>query len=113
MSGLSHPPAQDTLTFLRAANELWGRKQAGRPLKIGVVFGDLCGGQNTPGWLFESDGQQHEPGPGDGSNQPAVRADAVYFGGMYDMQDRARPASLSRRFPTWPFRAEPKRFCRG
>ncbi len=87
--GCRIPAAQDTLTFLRAANELWERKPGGRPLKVGIVLGDLVAEKNTAGWLYDGDRQQHDLARAMDRVNQRFGAHAVYFGGMYDMQDRA------------------------
>ena len=46
---------QDTLTLIRAARQLWQRKPAGAPLRVGVVLSDLAENRNVAAPLFEED----------------------------------------------------------
>jgi DNA polymerase-4 len=74
---------------LRVANELWSRKPPGKPLKVGIVLGDLCADKNTAGWLFDNDRQQHDLARAMDQVNQRFGTHAIYFGGMYDMQERA------------------------
>lgn len=83
------PPTQDTLTFINAANELWKRRPPGRPLKIGMVLNDLIPNRNAAASLYEDDRQrQGLSGVMDAVNR-RFGTNAVYFGGMHQMQDQA------------------------
>lgn len=83
------PPTQDTLALIRAANELWKRKPPGKPLKVGVVFHNLTAAKNTPGCLLEEDRRQHDLAKTIDDVNQRFGNDAVYFGGMHDMQESA------------------------
>lgn len=82
-------PTQDTLTLIRAANDLWKQKPPGKPLKVGVVFQNLTAAKNTPGCLLEEDRRQHDLARTMDDVNQRFGSNAVYFGGMHDMEESA------------------------
>jgi DNA polymerase-4 len=88
-AGVRLPPTQDTLTCIRAVNELWKQKAPGRLLKIGLVLSELLPHRNASESLWEEDRQRRELSRVMDDVNQRFGAHAVYFGGMHQMQDQA------------------------
>jgi DNA polymerase-4 len=82
------PPTQDTLTLVRALNELWRGKPPARPAKVGVVLADLVPAACVTRSLFETDDRLDRLAAAmDAVNRKFGRY-SVCLGGMHEQRDR-------------------------
>lgn len=80
---------QDTLTLLRAVRALWGRRAAGRPLKVAVTLTDLVPARSATPSLFDHDQRLVTLCHIMDRLNRVFGANTVYFGGMYESRDAA------------------------
>lgn len=80
---------QDTLTMLEAFAEMWQRKPAGKPLKVGVTLFDLVSDESAAMPLFAAEQNRvHLAQTMDQLNE-RFGPHTVYFGSMYGAQNTA------------------------
>jgi len=77
------PLCQDTLTLLQTTGDLWVRRPAGRPLKVGVTLQDIVADQNTAPSLIEEDRKRRALSTAMDSLNARFGNQSVYFGGMH------------------------------
>ncbi|MBI5760859.1 MAG: DNA polymerase [Planctomycetales bacterium] len=75
-------PCQDTLTLVRATNDLWEGKPPGAPLHVGVVLSDLVHDRNMAPPLFEADHKLRTLSQAMDEVQRKFGVDSVRFAGM-------------------------------
>ena len=68
--------------------DLWRRKPDGRPLKVGVVLGDLSHARNVAPSLFEEDRNHDALADAMDRINQAFGKDVVFFGGMIGTRDQ-------------------------
>ncbi len=93
------PHCRDTLALLQVFADLWRRKPDGRPLKVGVVLGDLSHARNVAPSLFEEDRNHDALADAMDQINQAFGKDVVFFGGMIHTRDQNKTRIAFTRIP--------------
>jgi DNA polymerase IV len=80
------PLCQDTLTLLETSAALWEHRPPGRPLRVGVTFGEIVAWYNTSPSLLEEDRQRVALSEAMDRLNTRFGIHTVYFGAMHGQQ---------------------------
>ncbi len=82
-------PCQDTPTLLAAAGQIWERKPAGRPLKVGVVFSGLVESKSVSPSLWEIDRKLTSVSHAMDRVNQQFGSHSLYFAPLHNVQEEA------------------------
>ncbi|MDX1964143.1 MAG: type VI secretion protein ImpB [Pirellulales bacterium] len=76
-------PARDTHSLVAHVAEMWDRRPAGRPLKVGVVLGDLLAAQSATRPLFDENVELQNVSDAMDKINEKLGDHAIYLGSMH------------------------------
>ena len=80
---------QDTLTLLRAVADVWKRRPAARPVKVGVTLVDLVPARSATPSLFDHDRRLIDLSHAMDRLNRVFGPNTIYFGGMFETRESA------------------------
>lgn len=92
-------PLADTPNLLHILLELWRKRPAGKPLKVGVVFGELIELAKLPPQLYGRDRRLLALSQAMDRLNEKFGVQAAYFGGIHGVLDRAPTRIAFNRIP--------------
>ena len=80
---------QDTLTLLRAVADVWKKRPAARPVKVGVTLVDLVPARSATPSLFDHDRRLIDLSHAMDRLNRVFGPNTIYFGGMFETRESA------------------------
>ncbi len=97
--GVRTEPLADTPNLLHILLDLWKKRPAGKPLKVGVVFGELIELAKLPPQMFSRDQRLLALSQAMDKLTEKFGVQAAYFGGIHGQLDRAPTRIAFNRIP--------------